>query len=112
MLLVATYSREARTSLRNVCRSHEEATVRRFGRAALLAETEYGAFLALRLREKHGADVQIERTEPLNEYEAVPESVREAAAAYASRDQPSTPYAKFAAGSDHPEPATMQGREL
>jgi len=112
MLLVATYSREARMSLRNVCRSHETAVVRRFGRAALLAGTEFGAFLALRLREKHGADVQIERTRPLNEYETVPDSVRTAAAAYESRDQPSTPYAKFAVGADHPDPETMQGREL
>jgi len=112
MLLVATYSREARASLRNVCRSHEAATVRQFGRAALLADTEFGAFLALRLREKHGGDVQIERTRPLNEYESVPEPVREAATAYAAREQPSTPYAKFAAGTDHPEPAAMRGREL
>jgi hypothetical protein len=112
MLLVATYSREARTSLRNVCRSHEETTVRRFGRAALLAETEFGAFLALRLREKHGADVQIQRTEPLNEYESVPESVRDAAAAYEAREQPSTPYARFANGTGHPDPAAMQSREL
>jgi hypothetical protein len=112
MLLVATYSREARTSLRNVCRSHEEATVRRFGRAALFAETEFGAFLALRLREKHGADVQLQRTEPLNEYESVPESVREAAAAYEVREQPSTPYSRFASGTDHPDPAAMRGREL
>ncbi|GAB7094666.1 hypothetical protein JCM30237_18190 [Halolamina litorea] len=112
MLLVATYSREARTSLRNVCRSHETAVVRRFGRAALLAETEFGAFLALRLREKHGDDVQVERTAPLNEYAAVPDSVRAAAEAYEDRDQPSTPYTKFAAGTDHPEPAAMQSREL
>jgi len=112
MLLVATYSREARTSLRNACRSHESAVVRRFGRAALLAETEFGAFLALRLREKHGADVAIERTRPLNEYDAVPESVREAAAAYEERAHASTPYAKFAAGTDHPEPASMREREL
>lgn len=112
MLLVATYSREARTSLRNVCRSHEAVTVRSFGRAALLSETELGAFLALRLREKHGADVQLQRTEPLNEYESVPESVRDAAAAYEAREQPSTPYAKFASGTDHPDPATMQGNEL
>jgi hypothetical protein len=62
MLLVVTYSREARNSLRNVCRSHGTATVRRFGRAALLCETEFGAFLSLRLREKHGSDVQVERT--------------------------------------------------
>jgi hypothetical protein len=112
MLLVATYSREARTSLRNACRSHEDATVRRFGRAALLAETEFAAFLALRLREKHGADVQLQRTEPLNEYESVPESIRDAAAAYEAREQPSTPYARFANGTDHPDPAAMRGREL
>lgn len=112
MLLVATYSRAARTSLRNVCRSHDEVTVRRFGRAALFSETEFGAFLALRLREKHGGDVQIQRTEPLNEYESVPKPVREAAAAYEDREQPSTPYAKFATGTDHPGPAAMRGREL
>ncbi|MFW5938980.1 MAG: hypothetical protein ACOCQU_00855 [Halolamina sp.] len=112
MLLVATYSREARTSLRNVCRSHETATVRQFGRAALLSDTEFGAFLALRLREKHGEDVQVERTRPLNEYAAVPEQVRTAAAAYENRDQPSTPYAKFTVGTDHPDPESMQGSDL
>lgn len=112
MLLVVTYSRAARNSLRNVCRSHELTAVRRFGRAALLDETELGAFLALRLREKHGTDVQIERTEPLNEFETVPEGVREAAVEYEARDQPSTPYTKFAAGTDHPSPATMREREL
>lgn len=112
MLLVATYSRAARTSLRNVCRSHEETAVRQFGRAALLAETEFGAFLALRLREKHGEDVQIERTEQLNEFAAVPESVREAATAYEERDHRSTPYPKFAAGTEHPDPEAMQDREL
>ena len=112
MLLVVTYSRAARTSLRNVCRTHESATVRRFGRAALFRATDLGAFLALRLREKHGGDVQLERTRPLNEFEEVSEGVREAAAAYASRDHPSTPYAKFAVGTDHPSPAAMQGREL
>lgn len=112
MLLVVTYSREARNSLRNVCRSHESATVRRFGRAALLSETELGAFLALRLREKHGGDVQIERTHPLNEFEEVPDEIREAASAYESRESPSTPYTKFAVGTDHPSPATMRGEEL
>jgi hypothetical protein len=112
MLLLVTYSREARNSLRNICRSHEAATVRRFGRAALLAGTELGAFLALRLREKHGGDVQVERTRPLNEFEEVPTSVREAASAYESRDSPSTPYAKFAVGTDHPESAAMEGQEL
>lgn len=112
MLLVVTYSREARNSLRNVCRGHESTAVRRFGRAALLADTELGAFLALRLREKHGGDVQIERTRPLNEFDEVPASVRAAASAYEARDSPSTPYAKFAVGTDHPDAATMRGREL
>ncbi|MFC4359483.1 hypothetical protein ACFO0N_16185 [Halobium salinum] len=112
MLLVVTYSRAARTTLRNVCRTHEGSVVRRFGRAALVESTEFGALLALRLREKHGADVQLERTEPLNEFERVPASVREAATAYESRDSPSTPYAKFAAGSDHPAPETLRDREL
>ncbi|MFB6068300.1 MAG: hypothetical protein ABEJ90_00030 [Halobacterium sp.] len=112
MLLVVTYSQGARTTLRNVCRSHEETVVRRFGRAALFEATELGAFLALRLREKHGPDVQLERTSPLNEYEDVPESVRAAAAAYEDRDRPSTPYAKFAAGTDHPDPERLGDREL
>lgn len=112
MLLVATYSREARTSLRNVCRSHDEAVVRRFGRAALFDETEHGAFLALRLREKHDGDVQIERTRPLNEFEDVPERVRDAARAYENRDARSTPYDKFAVGTDHPAPSGMCDRDL
>jgi hypothetical protein len=112
VLLVVTYSRSARTTLRNVCRSHGSTVIRRFGRAALLAETELGAFLSLRLREKHGGDVQVERTRPLNEFEAVPESVREAAAAYEERETPSTPYAKFAAGTDHPDPDAMRDAEL
>lgn len=112
MLLVVTYSRSARTTLRNVCRSHGESVVRRFGRAALFEPTEFGALLALRLREKHGGDVQIERTEPLNEFECVPGAVREAAAAYESRESPSTPYAKFAAGSEHPDPDALRNREL
>ncbi|WP_101295737.1 DUF7855 family protein [Halegenticoccus soli] len=112
MLLVVTYSRAARQTLRNVCRSHDETVVRRFGRAALFEGTEFGAFLALRLREKHGGDVQIERTTPLNEFETVPERVREAAAAYEAREHPSTPYAKFAAGTDHPGPERLRRREL
>jgi hypothetical protein len=112
VLLVVTYSRAARTTLRNVCSSHEETVVRRFGRAACLRETEFGAFLALRLREKHGADVQVERTSPLNEYETVPESVRRAAAAYEDRETASTPYAAFASGRDHPDPAAMRDAEL
>lgn len=112
MLLVVTYSRAARQTLRNVCNGHETAVVQRFGRAALLAATELGAFLALRLRAKHGGDVQVERTAPFNEFEAVPESVREAAGAYEDRDHASTPYAAFAAGTDHPDVDSMRDAEL
>lgn len=112
MLLVVTYSRAARATLRNVCRAHEERVVRHFGRVALFPETEFGAFQALRLREKHGSAVQIEQTHVFNEFEEVPERVREAAAAYEARTEPATPYARFAAGRDLPDPETMQGREL
>jgi hypothetical protein len=112
VLLVVTYSRAARTTLRNACRSHGETVVRRFGRAALLESTELGAFLALRLREKHGADVQVERTRPLNEYADVPERVRRAASAYEARENANTPYAKFAAGTDHPDPDRLRERDL
>ena len=86
--------------------------MRRFGRAALLRETEYGAFLTCRLRERHAGDVQVERTEPFNEFADVPDEVREAAAAYAGRDSPHTPYDRFAAGTDLPEASEMRGREL
>lgn len=112
MLLVVTYSQAARTTLRNVCRTHESAVVRRLGRAALLEETELGAFLALRLRAKHDDDVQIERTQPFNEFEAVPETVRKAAAAYEDRETASTPYAKFAVGTDYPDPEAMRDADL
>jgi hypothetical protein len=112
VLLIVTYSATARTGLRNLCRRHEESVARRFGRAALLEETTYAAFLALRLRESHGEDVQIERTEPFNEFAAVDESVREAASAYANRDAPATPYGAFAAGTEHPDPGELKGDEL
>jgi hypothetical protein len=112
VLLVVTYSKSARQALRNTCRAHEDAVVRRFGRAALFEATEFGAFLALRLREAHGGDVQVERTRPLNEFREVPEPVREAATAYADREQPSTPYEKFAAGTDHPDPDAMRDTDL
>lgn len=112
MLLVVTYSRAARQALRNACRSHEDAVVQRFGRAALLEPTEFGAFLALRLRAEHGPDVQVEQTEPLVAGRDVPERVRAAATAYAGRDERSTPYEKFAAGREHPEPADLKGNEL
>jgi hypothetical protein len=112
VLLVVTYSRGARTTLRNTCRAHESTVVRRFGRAALFEATELGAFLALRLREKHPDDVQIERTRPLNEFDDVPERVRLAARDYENRETASTPYAKFAVDSDHPDPEEMRARDL
>lgn len=112
MILVVTYSRGARQTLRNACQSHEAAVVRRFGRAALFEDSELGAFLALRFRAKHGADVQVERTRPFNEFAAVPEPVRDAAAAYEDREHPSTPYSKFRAGTDHPSAAGMRDRDL
>jgi hypothetical protein len=112
VLLVVTYSRGARGTLRNVCRTHEDVVVRRFGRIALFAETEFAAFHALRLREKHGADVQIERTEPFNEFAALDAEVREAATAYEARDGPSIPYRAFAAGTDYPDPDDLRNSEL
>jgi len=112
VLLIVTYSRAARQTLRNVYSSHAEPVVRRFGRAALFRETELAALLALRLREKHGGDVQIERTAPFNEFAAVPDEIRSAAVAYESRDSPSTSYTKFAAGTDHPSPDALRDREL
>jgi len=112
VLLVITYSRAARESLRNVCRAHEDTVVRHFGRAALFEATEFGAFQALRLRQKHGETVQIERTQPFNEFEVVPESVRKAASEYEDREKPATPYAAFVAGTEHPDPDSMRGSEL
>lgn len=106
-----TYSRAARRTLRNVCRRHEETVVRSFGRAALLDGSAFAAFQALRLREKHGLDVQVERVEPFVPGE-VPASVREAASAYECRDEPSVPYRQFAAGTDHPSPESLRDREL
>jgi len=112
VLLVIAYSRGARTSLRNVCRAHEDSVVRQFGRVALLAETEFGAFQALRLQEKHGEAIQVERTRPFNEFAAVPPAVREAARTYECRDEPAVPYATFAANRELPPPAAMKGSEL
>jgi hypothetical protein len=112
VLLVVAYSRGARGTLRNVCRRHEEIVVRRFGRVALLAETEFAAFQALRLREKHGGDIQIERTEPFNEFEALDEDVRGAARAYENRETAGTPYESFAAGTDHPDPDDLRNSDF
>ncbi|WP_436933632.1 DUF7855 family protein [Halovenus marina] len=112
MLLVIAYSRGARQSLRNVCRAHGDSVVRQFGRVALLETTEFGAFQALRLREKHGEAIQIERTRPFNEFAVVPEDVREAARSYENREQDAVPYGAFASGSDHPSTERMKGTEL
>lgn len=112
MLLVIAYSRDARQTVRNVCDAHPETVVRRFGRAVLLRETAFGAFLACRLLAKHGGDVQVERTRAFNEFADAPADVRRAAEAYEARDAKSTPYAKFAAGTDYPDPETLRGREL
>jgi hypothetical protein len=113
VILVVTFSRAARQALRNACRAHEDAVVRRFGRAALFEATAFGAFLGLRLRARHGGDVQVERTRPLNEFDADLDRVRSAARAYADRKSASTPYAKFASNrSDLPSKAAMRDREL
>ena len=112
MLLVVTYSRAARQSLRNVCRAHEDSVVRSFGAAALLEATAFGAFCALRLRERHGGDVQVERTRPFNEFEAVPDAVRAAASAYEREAHDATPYARFAAGTDHPDQERLKATDL
>jgi hypothetical protein len=112
VLLVVTYSQAARQTLRNVCNGHEETVVQRFGRAALLEATHLGVFLALRLRAKHAGDVQVERTAPFNEFSDAPEAVRAAATAYEDREHPSTSYAKFAVGTDHPDPESMRDAEL
>ena len=112
MLLVVTYSSAARQALRNVCRRHEGVVVRRFGRAALLAGTERGAFHALRLRAEHRDAVQVERTVPLNEFDEVPDRVREAATAYAERETAHVPYEKFRVGREHPPLSALADREL
>nr|WP_303651806.1 hypothetical protein [Halovenus rubra] len=111
-MLVIAYSREARQTLRNICRGHEESVVRRFGRVVLLEETEFGAFLATRLRVKHGGDIQVERTAPFNEFDAVRPAVREAATDYESRETPSLPYKQFRSETDHPTSAEMKEQSL
>ena len=112
MLLVIAYSRGARQTLRNVCRAHPGTVRNQFGRVALLEETEFGAFQAVRLREKHGDAVQIERTRPFNEFSTLRPAVREAAVAYERREEPAVPYERFAAGSELPDPSTMKDTEL
>lgn len=73
VLLIVTYSPAARGTLRNVCQPHEDGVVRQLERAVLFEETEFGVLQALRLCEKHGGDVQTERTRPFNEFAGRPE---------------------------------------
>lgn len=111
MLLVVAHSRPARRDLRNVCRAHEACVIRRFGHAVLLSATEFAAFQALRLEEKHGIEIQLERVRSFAPPDA-PDRVREAAKAYEERDQPSTPYERFASGRELPSPAELREVEL
>ena len=112
MLLVVTYSRGAWDRLQNACRTHDSSVFRRFGRAALFEPTHHGAFLALRLCDKHPGDIQVERTHPFNEFADAPDTVRETARAYEARDSPSTPYSVFGVRADHPDPERMCERDL
>jgi hypothetical protein len=112
VLLVIAYSRAARQSLRNVVRAHEDAVHHHFGRVALFAETEFGAFQVLRLQHKHGEAIQLAETEPFNEFATVPAAVRDAAATYEARETDAVPYASFAASEDLPNPDSMRGSPL
>ena len=112
MLLVITYSCSSRQTLQNVCSIHGDTVVEQRGRVALFRPTYLGAFLALRLCEKHGNDVHVERTRPFNEFADVPEEVRLAASEYEKREKPSTPYPKFAAGTNLPTIDDMRERTL
>lgn len=112
MLLVVAHAKDARQDLRNACRRHPEAVVRRLGRAVLLDETELGAFLALYLRTRHGHDVQLERTRPFDTASLFPDRVHEAVAAYSDRDHPNTPYATIAARDDLPTTTALHETDL
>lgn len=102
----------ARQTLRNVCNAHEETVSRRFGRAVLLEATEFGAFLAFRLRVKHGESVQVRRVQPVDVDRPDYRRAYEAAVAFEERENEHTPYPKFAAGTDHPMPPEMRDRVL
>lgn len=112
MLLIAAHSDSARTTLRNAVESHPSVVIRRFGRAVLLEETEFSAFLACRLRTEFGTAVQIEQTAPFLPDRDIPEDVQAAATAFAERTNPSTPYHSFAAGTAHPSLAELKDRQL
>jgi len=100
----------ARHTLRNACESYPEAVRWRFGRVALFKGTELGAFLAYRLREKHGEDVAVARTAPLGDGSPACRRAKEAARAFENREHASTPYPKFATGTDYPRPEEMRRR--
>lgn len=110
--LVIADSPKARETLRNVCNAYEEAIGRRFGRAVVIEATEFGAFLAFRLRAKYGDDVRVRRIRPFEEGRSVYRRPHDAARAFEERDDENTPYPKFAAGTEHPSPAEMRERSL
>lgn len=112
MLLIIAYSRAARTTVRNICRAHEDTVIRQFGRVAIFAATEFGAFQALRLREKHGDAIQVAHTRPFNEFDSVRDAVRRAASCYSDRETLAVPYDRFASGRDLPDSATMKDTSL
>lgn len=107
MLLVVTYPQAVWTMLRDICRVHDEVVVRQLGHVALSDETELAAFLALRLRKKHDENVQIEQIQPFNEFTAIPDAIREAAAACGDHKSPAIPYSKLASKIDHPPAAEV-----
>jgi len=112
VLLVVAHATDARQDLRNACTRNPEAVVRRFGRAVLLAETELGAFLALHLHDRHGPDVQLERTQPLDVDRTIPARVHDAVDAYANRQHPNTPYATVAERDDLPSTDDLHATDL
>ena len=110
--LVVADSPNARRTLWNTCNAYETAVVRRFGRAVLFEATEFGAFLAFRLQVKHGDSVTVVRTVPVDSQREAFRRAREAAVAFERREHESTPYPKFASGTDHPMPEEMRSCEL
>ncbi|MDL0123456.1 MULTISPECIES: hypothetical protein [Halobacterium] len=112
MLLAVAYSRAARRQLWNTCDAHPGCVVDRFGRAVLFRETEFSALQVLRLRARHGGHVAVKQTAPFNEFKEVPERIRTAAEAYEGRASRSTPYRKFASGTEHPDPEGLRGVPL
>ncbi len=110
--LVVADSPDARRTLWNTCNAYEAAVVRRFGRAVVFEATELGAFLAFRLRVKHGDAVHLARVAPIDEQRGAFGRAREAAVAFEGREHESTPYPKFASGTEYPMPEEMRDREL